>query len=85
MLGAPPAAASAAIAMPGDAIHAFWLALTTRSTPHASISNGHRAEAADAVDEQERLAGRPAHDLGQRRIGFATPVEVSLWVTSTAR
>ena len=30
----------AAIAMPGEAIHAFWLALTTRSMPQASISNG---------------------------------------------
>ena len=46
----------------------------------------HRAEAADAVDDAP--AGRPAR-RGRRprasRSGFATPVEVSLWVRSTAR
>ena len=64
---------TAAIAMPGDAIHAFWLALTTRSTPQRVHLEWHRAQPADAVDEEKRLAGRtsapppPARASGWRR------------------
>ena len=76
---------TATMARPGAHHPAFWEPVTTTSRPQASVSNGTRAEAADAVHEDERLGCDAADDRGQRsRDGLVTPVEVSLWVSSTA-
>ena len=68
-----PAAPRAAIAMPGEAIHAFWLALTTRSTPHASISNGMAPSPLMPSTTSSGSPGRAAHDVRQlaHRVGDA--------------
>jgi hypothetical protein len=71
--------------MPGEAIHAFWLALTTRSTPHPSISNGMAPRPLMPSTISSGSPGAARITSASPRIGFATPVEVSLWVTSTAR
>ena len=75
----------AAMAMPGDAIHAFWLALTTRSTPQASIS---KRMAPRPLMPSTMTSGSPGAAwmaATSSRSGLATPVEVSLCVSSTAR
>ena len=75
----------AAMAMPGEAIHAFWLALTTRSTPQASISNGMAPRPLMPSTMTSGSPGAAWTAATSSRSGLATPVEVSLWVSSTAR
>ena len=75
---------TAAMPIPGDPIQAFWLALTTRSMPQASISKGM---APSPLMPSTITSGFPGADLmaaASSRIGFVTPVEVSLCVTRTA-
>ena len=87
---AVPAASQArspttAIAMPGAAIHAFWLALSTRSMPHASISNGMAPRPLMPSTTTSGSPGAARTTAASSRSGFVTPVEVSLWVRRTAR
>ena len=77
-------APTAAMAIPGEAMNAFCDALTTRSTPQRVHVERHRPQAADAVDQGERFARRARTAAASSRSGLATPVEVSLWVRSTA-
>ena len=76
---------SAAIAIPGEAIHAFWLALITRSTPQPSISNGIAPSPLMPSTISSGSSEAPRTTSASSRSGFATPVEVSLWVIRTAR
>ncbi len=71
--------------MPGEAIHAFWLALTTRSTPQASISKGMAPRPLMPSTMTSGSPGAACTAATSSRSGLATPVEVSLWVSSTAR
>ena len=59
--------------MPGEAIHAFWLALTTRSTPQASISNGMAPRPLMPSTSSSGSPGAARIDLGQlvHRVGDA--------------
>jgi hypothetical protein len=69
---------TAAMAIPGEAMNAFWLALTTRSIPQASIANG---SAPSALIPSTRTNGSPGAACTTAlswRIGLVTPVDVSL-------
>ena len=83
-VAAQPRADSAAIATPGDAFHAFWLALTTRSTP-ISMSNGIAPRPLMPSTSVSGWPGAARTVESSSASGFTTPVEVSLWVISTAR
>ena len=73
------------MASPGAAIQAFCEPVTTRSTPQASISNG-TAPRPDTLSTTMSASGAASRMAAARTgIGFITPVEVSLWVSSTAR
>ena len=76
---------NAAMAIPGEAIHAFWLALTTTSMPQASISNGMAPRPLMPSTIRSGSPGASRTTAAISRSGSATPVEVSLCVTSTAR
>src|SRR5450759_1378612 len=69
----------------GAAIHAFWEPVTTTSRPQASISNG-TAPRADTPSTRMSAPGASYRTTAaSAAIGFVTPVEVSLWVSRTAR
>ena len=73
------------MARPGAAIHAFWEPVMTRSQPQASISNG-TAPSPDTLSTRMSVSGDVARMAAARAgIGFITPVDVSLWVSRTAR
>ncbi len=75
---------AAIIARPGADIHAFCEPVTTRSTPHASISNG-TAPRPLTLSTRISASGASARTAAaSSAMGFMTPVEVSLWVSSTA-
>ena len=76
---------AATMASPGAAIQAFWEPVTTTSMPQASISNG-TAPSADTLSTRMSASGATSRTTAARAgIGFMTPVEVSLWVSRTAR
>ncbi len=73
------------MARPGADIHAFCEPVTTRSTPHASISNG-TAPRPETLSTRISASGASSRTTAASSgIGFMTPVEVSLWVSRTAR
>ena len=72
------------MASPGADIQAFCEPVTTTSTPQASISNG-TAPRPDTLSTRIRASGAASRTTAaSSAIGFITPVEVSLWVSSTA-
>ena len=75
---------TAAIAMPGADIHAFWEPVTTRSRPHSSIANGTApsAEIASTRISASGAASRTA--AASAAMSLVTPVDVSLCVRRTA-
>ena len=76
---------SAIIDIPGAAIHAFWEPVTTTSRPQASISNG-TAPSAETPSTRISAPGASSRaTAASAATGFVTPVEVSLWVSNTAR
>ena len=76
---------SAIIDIPGAAIHAFWEPVTTTSRPQASISNG-TAPSAEMPSTRISAPGASSRTAAaSAAIGFVTPVDVSLWVSRTAR
>jgi hypothetical protein len=76
---------TAAMAIPGEAIQAFWLALTTRSMPQASISNGMAPRPLMPSTTSSGSPGAARTTPARAWSGLATPVDVSLWVMRTAR
>ena len=73
------------MASPGAAIQAFCEPVTTTSRPQASMLERHRAEA-DTPSTRMSASGAPrGRARPARAIGFVTPVDVSLWVSRTAR
>ena len=73
------------MARPGAAIQAFCEPVTTTSTPQASISNGTAPRAETLSTRMSALASTSRIAAASAGIGFMTPVEVSLWVSRTAR
>ena len=72
-------------AQPGAAIQAFWEPVTTRSTPHSSMANG-TAPSADTLSTRISVSGLASRTAAASSgMGFMTPVDVSLWVSRTAR
>ena len=76
---------AAIIAKPRADIHAFCEPVTTTSTPHASISNGTAPRPDTLSTRIEGIGCLVADGLAANSgMGFITPVDVSLWVNSTA-
>ena len=73
------------MASPGAAIQAFCEPVTTRSMPQRVHLERDRSEARHAVDHDQRLGRGSRMAAARTGIGFMTPVEVSLWVSRTAR
>ena len=72
------------MARPGADIQAFCEPVTTTSMPQASISNG-TAPSPDTLSTRMSASGAASRTTAARSaIGFMTPVDVSLWVSSTA-
>ena len=70
--------------MPGAAIHAFCDPVTTRSRPHSSIANG-TAPSAEIASTRIRASGAASRTAAASAgMSLVTPVDVSLWVSSTA-
>ena len=63
----------------------FWEPHTVTSTPHSACRNG--VAASEETASTMRRAGWPASSSAPRTaaMSLVTPVEVSLWTTSTAR
>ena len=75
---------AATMASPGADMNAFCEPVTTTSMPHASISNG-TAPRPDTLSTRMSASGRSSRiAAASSGIGFMTPVDVSLWVSSTA-
>ena len=75
---------SAAIEMPGGESQPFCDAVMTTSSPHASISSGiEPSEETQSTRISGSATSRTAAAISA--IGLVTPVEVSLWVISSAR
>ena len=75
---------AAIMARPGADIQAFCEPVTTTSTPQASISNG-TAPRPETLSTRMSVSGETSRTTAARsRIGFMTPVDVSLWVSRTA-
>ena len=72
------------MASPGADIQAFCEPVTTTSMPQASISNG-TAPRPDTLSTRISASGATSRiAAASSGIGFMTPVDVSLWVSSTA-
>ena len=70
--------------MPGAAIHAFCDPVTTRSRPQSSIANG-TAPSAEIASTRSSASGATSRTAAaSAAMSLVTPVEVSLWVSSTA-